>query len=84
MNQHPPGVPTGSRTQRAETQRAETQRTENLRGAPPDRYVNRFAGDILRSHLSSAIDDGPYARRLTSEVTWKRPPSASVRSEVST
>lgn len=46
------------------------------------RYVPRFAGEVF-AHEKNPVD-GPTARRLTSEVAWKRPPSASVRAEVST
>lgn len=45
-------------------------------------YIARFAGDIFL-HENNPVD-GPALRRLASEVAWKRPPSASVRAEVST
>jgi hypothetical protein len=44
-------------------------------------YVPRFAGEAFLS--ASNPKDGPYARRLSSEVAWKRPPSSDLRSEVS-
>lgn len=47
------------------------------------RYINRFAGDALINEGLKSDSDGPRARKLTSEVAWKRPPSASVRAEVS-
>jgi hypothetical protein len=42
----------------------------------------RFAGEVF-SHKGNP-EDGPIARRLTSEIAWKQPPSASLRAEVST
>jgi hypothetical protein len=47
----------------------------------PRRYVARFAGEAF-VHRDN-LPDGPMARRLISDVAWKRPPSATVRSEVS-
>jgi hypothetical protein len=49
-----------------------------------DGFVPRFAGDVFRHQGLNAESDAPTARRLTSEVAWKRPPSASIRSEIST
>lgn len=46
-----------------------------------DGFTPRFAGDVFL-HAQDP-DDGPMARKLTSEVKWKQPPSASVRAEVS-
>lgn len=48
------------------------------------RYIPRFAGAVFDHENLSSEADGPTARRLTSEVKWKQPPSASVRAEVST
>lgn len=47
------------------------------------RYVPRFAGEVFQHHDLDSSADGPMARKLTSEVKWKQPPSASVRAEVS-
>jgi hypothetical protein len=44
-------------------------------------YNARFAGEIF-AHLNNPAD-GPTARKQTSEVAWKRPPSSSIRAEVS-
>jgi len=44
-------------------------------------WVSRFAGEIF-AHLNNPAD-GPTARKQTSEVAWKRPPSSSIRAEVS-
>lgn len=44
-------------------------------------YVARFAGEVFAHEKNP--QDGPTARRLTSEVKWKQPPSASLRAEVS-
>jgi hypothetical protein len=52
------------------------------RGDRGDHYVARFAGEVF-SHKGNP-EDGPIARRLTSEIAWKQPPSASLRAEVST
>jgi hypothetical protein len=54
---------------------------EAERAKKPRRYIARYAGEAFL-HLGSPAD-GPMARRLTSEVAWKRPPSSDVRSEVS-
>lgn len=48
----------------------------------PRRYVPRFAGEAF-AHDGSP-PDGPALRRLVSEIAWKRPPSSTVRAEVST
>jgi hypothetical protein len=47
----------------------------------PRKYVPRFAGEAFLHAANS--HDGPMARKLISEVAWKRPPSAKVSSEVS-
>ena len=47
------------------------------------RYIARFAGDVFLNEGLPSHGDGPRARKLTSEVAWKQPPSASVRAEVS-
>ena len=46
-----------------------------------DGWISRFAGDVFL-HAGDP-EDGPLARKLTSEVAWKQPPSASLRAEVS-
>jgi hypothetical protein len=51
------------------------------RNRSSNRYISRFAGEVF-AHEGNP-DDGPTARRLTSEVAWKQPPSASLRAEVS-
>lgn len=55
---------------------------EGSGGRQKQPYIARFAGDIFLHENNPA--DGPALRRLASEVAWKRPPSASVRAEVST
>lgn len=51
-------------------------------GRPTARkYVPRFAGEAFLHAANS--HDGPMARKLISEVAWKRPPSSAVSSEVS-
>ena len=47
------------------------------------RYIPRFAGAAFLNDGLPSEGDGPRARKLTSEVAWKQPPSASVRAEVS-
>lgn len=54
------------------------------RGDRGGRYVPRFAGEAFQREQLGPDDGGPDARRLTSTVAWKIPPSASVRAEVST
>lgn len=44
-------------------------------------YVPRFAGQIFAHEQDP--EDGPTARRQTSEEAWKRPPSSSLQAEVS-
>jgi hypothetical protein len=44
-------------------------------------YNARFAGDVFLHEQNP--EDGPIARQQTSEEAWKRPPSASLRAEVS-
>lgn len=56
--------------------------TMEQRPIKPRPYVARFAGAAFLS--ANNPKDGPYARRLSSEVAWKRPPSSDIRSEVST
>jgi len=51
------------------------------RGDRGGRFVPRFAGEAF-AHEGNP-EDGPTARKLTSEVKWKQPPSASLRAEVS-
>jgi hypothetical protein len=41
----------------------------------------RFAGQVFAHEQNP--EDGPIARQQTSEEAWKRPPSASLRAEVS-
>jgi hypothetical protein len=45
------------------------------------RYIARFAGQVFEHENNPA--DGPFHRKLASEVAWKRPPSASIQSELS-
>ena len=49
----------------------------------PIRYVNRFAGDVLLSEGLGPQSDGPRARKLTSEIAWKQPPSSKIKGELS-
>jgi len=59
-------------------------RSNRDRNPNSDGYVARFAGDAF-SHLGlKSESDGPTARRVTAEAAWKKPPTASVRAEVST
>jgi hypothetical protein len=51
------------------------------RGDRGGAYVPRFAGEVF-DHINDP-EDGPTARKLTSTVAWKQPPSASLRAEVS-
>lgn len=51
-------------------------------GRKRGRFVPRFAGEAF-AHDGNP-DDGPIARKLTSTIAWKQPPSASVKAEVST
>jgi len=53
------------------------------RGDRGGTYVPRFAGEAF-DHLDlDSSGDGPTARKNTSTVAWKQPPSASLRAEVS-
>lgn len=59
-------------------------RSQRDRSPNSDGYIARFAGDAFR-HLNLRTEaDGPTARRLTAEVAWKKPPGASLQSEIST
>lgn len=46
-----------------------------------NRYIPRFAGEVF-AHEGNP-QDGPVARKLTSEIAWKQPPSAKLKAEVS-
>jgi len=61
-------------------------RSRNISGRrnrPGENYGMRFAGEAF-AHLDlDSSGDGPTARKNTSTVAWKQPPSASLRAEVS-
>ncbi len=42
------------------------------------RNVIRFAGEAFGHANLAAADDGPTARKVTSTIAWKQPPSTSV------
>jgi hypothetical protein len=46
-----------------------------------EKYGMRFAGEVF-AHEGNP-QDGPVARKLTSEIAWKQPPSAKLKAEVS-
>lgn len=51
------------------------------RRSPQPPMVHRFAGEAF-AHEGNP-PDGPMLRRLASEVAWKKPPGADVKSQIS-
>lgn len=49
----------------------------------PIKYVARFAGDAFLNESLGPQADGPRARKLTSEIAWKQPPSSKLKGELS-
>lgn len=62
----------------------ESRQRPSRAGDRNDGFVPRFAGEVFQHANLNSESDGPTARKVTSTVAWKIPPSASIRSEIST
>jgi hypothetical protein len=47
------------------------------------RFIPRFAGEAFAHQGLPPSGDGPTARRVTSQVAWKVPPSSVINAELS-